>query len=249
MGLFNHFIERLTHTSAERVPPHIHSEQFLERFDNYHHLMKLQDKRQLVEVLIPGYKNSFQSMIIGIDFMDNTFRLDEFSPFFSSPDNIINQTITIRHQSGWEKLEITASVKQWSAQDNSYSLELPEFIDYQPRRSYPRLTLDNHNLLKTHINPPYGAPWYATVKDISQGGMRIAINGDLRPHLHKDKALPKCQIQLDKQLHIHTRGLIRAFSYSNKPSRHTDISIEFSNMSQLDKSHLKRFIEYVEVAA
>jgi c-di-GMP-binding flagellar brake protein YcgR len=249
MGLFNHFIDRLTNNDQEQVIQQVSNERIVEHFDNYNHLMKLQDDRQLIEVCLPQHKNSFQSMIIGIDFIEGTFSLDGFSPRLQHPESLINQEVIIRHYKHWEKLEIKACITRWSTEEQCYYVSLPEFVDYQPRRNYPRLLLANSSTLKTHINPLYGAPWYAIVKDISQGGMRINISGDLRPHLHKDKVLPKCQIILDDNISIQSRGLVRAFSYVSKPYRHTDISIEFQNMSQTHQTDLKRFIEYIEIAA
>ncbi len=250
MSIFNRFIDRFTPVNTEEaISQQIINERFVEHFDRYNNLMRLQDDRQLLEVLIDGHKNSFQSMIVSIDFMDGSFSLDEFSPRLKNPHSLVNHTVTIRHQQDWEKLEIQAKVLEWSSEDACYFLALPEYVDYQPRRNYPRLVLTNETPLKTHINPLYGAPWYATVKDISQGGMRINVAGDLRPHLHKDKLLPKCQIILDDNMAIHARGEVRSFSYINKPYRHTEISIEFRNMSQPHQSDLKHFLDYVQVAA
>lgn len=249
MGLFNQFIDRFTHHHHDEVIQQIANERVVDQFDNYHHLMKLQDDRQLIEVRINGHKNSFQSMIVAIDFMESSFSLDEFSPALRDPELLVNQDITIIHYKNWEKLEISTYVTEWSEQEHCYHLALPEFVDYQPRRHYPRLLLSNNQSLKSHINPLYGAPWYAMVQDISQGGMRINVSGDLRPHLHRDKVLPKCQVMLDDTLDVLSRGVVRAFSYHSKPYRHTEISIEFSNMSPSHQDNLKRFIDYVEVAA
>jgi c-di-GMP-binding flagellar brake protein YcgR len=249
MGLFNQFIDRLTHHHPEQVMHQITHDNVVNHFVNYHHLMEMQDDRQLIEVRLSGHKNSFQSMIIGIDFVDAHFSLDEFSPFLAQPESLVHQEVTILHYKNWEKLEIHTTITGWSEQEHCYQLALPDFVDYEPRRHYPRLLLENSNPLKSHINPLYGAPWYAIVKDISQGGMRINVSGDLRPHLHKDRVLPKCQIMLDDNITIQTRGLVRAFSYRNKPYRHTEISIEFNHMSEAHKMDLKRFIDYVEVAA
>lgn len=249
MGLFNHFLDRLIHTNTEIPVQQASNQHFIECFDNFQHLMKLQDNRQLLEVLVPNHKNSFQSMIIGIDFTNESFKLDEFSPSLLSPESLLNQVVTIRHHKNWEKLEIQGTIFNWSEEEHCYYLSLPEFVAYQPRRNYPRLLLANNNPLKTHINPLYGAPWYATVKDISQGGMRINVSGDLRPHLHKDKLLPKCLVILDSNISILCQGEVRAFSYISKPYRHTEISIEFRNMSQPHQTDLKRFIDYIEVAA
>ena len=79
--------------------------------------------------------------------------------------------------------------------------------------------------------------------------MRIAVAGDLRPHLQKDTVLPKCQIMLDNGMPISCRGIVRAFSYVPKPYRHTEISVAYHNMSHTHQTDLKRFIQYLSDAA
>jgi len=249
MGLFNRFLDRFSHSSANVTESEAINHEWVHNFEKYRDLINLQDKRQLLEVIIKGGKSSFQTMVIGIDFFSGTFSIDAFSPLLLNPESLVGQTICIRHQSHWQQLDIEATVKEWSEEDSCYSLTLPVINSYQPRRHHPRLALHTDKILKTEINPLYGAPWYATVKDISEGGMRIAISGDLRPHLHKDKLLPKCQIRLDNNIAIQCRGIVRAFTYYPKPSRQTEISIAYQNMSQSHLTDLRRFMSYIEIAA
>ncbi|MGS2716775.1 flagellar brake protein [Eionea flava] len=249
MGLFNRFIDRFSNSANDaHHEPAIHHE-WVNSFEKYQYLSNLQDQRQLLEVFIKGKKDSFQSMIIGIDFFSGTFSLDEFSPSLFSSESLVDSTVIIRHQSQWQQLEIEASVSEWSAENGCYRLPLPVVTEYQPRRQHTRLQLNHNKLLKSEVNPLYGAPWYATVKDISEGGMRIAIPGDLRPHLQKGTVLPKCQILLDDGIPIHCRGIVRAFSYVPKPYRHTEISVAYHNMSHTHLDNLRRFIQYINNAA
>jgi len=146
-------------------------------------------------------------------------------------------------------LSMDLEVLHWDEVNRFYYLNLPESVHYTPRRHTDRLLLSSHKALNTHITPLYGAPWYATVKDISQGGMRITMSGDNRPHLHKHKPLPKCEIILSDNITIQCRGEVKAFSYHNKPYRHTAISIEFDSMDDKDRQHLQHFIDFIEVAA
>jgi c-di-GMP-binding flagellar brake protein YcgR len=247
MGLFNRFLDRFSHSSA--TESEVINHEWVNNFERYRDLINLQDKRQLLEVFTAGSKNSFQTMIIGIDFFTGTFSIDAFSPQLFNPESLVGQTISIRHQSHWQQLDVEATVNEWSEEDSCYSLALPIINQYQPRRNHPRIQLHSDKTLKTEINPLYGAPWYAAVKDISEGGMRIAISGDLRPHLHKDKLLPKCQIRLDNNIAVQCRGIVCAFSYYPKPSRQTEISIAYQNMSQSHLTDLRRFMSYIEVAA
>lgn len=249
MGIFNRFLDKVHHKHEEPIMPPPSPEDFMEQFDQYRQLMELQDQRQLLEVLLPGQKYSFQSMVVGIDFVEAQFSLDEFSPRLNNPQELLYQTVIIRHQKHWELLEFAARIVGWSEENDCYLLGLPEVVSYQPRRSHSRLVLAKQDILNATISPPYGAPWYATVKDISPGGMRVNLSGDLRPHLHRGKALPKCLVMLDKEITIISRGEVRSYSYSGKPYRNTEVSIEFSGMSHLHQEHLKNFISYIEVAA
>jgi len=249
MGLFNRFIDRFSHSANDAQHEPAINHEWVNSFEKYQYLTNLQDQRQLLEVFVRGQKKSFQSMIIGIDFFSGTFSLDEFSPSLLTPDSLVGSSLIIRHQSQWQQLDIEATVNEWSAAQGCYHLALPIVSEYKPRRQYTRFQLSRNKLLKSEVNPLYGAPWYATVKDISEGGMRIAIPGDLRPHLQKDTILPKCQVLLDNGMAIQCRGVVRAFSYVPKPYRHTEISIAYHNMSHAHQADLRRFLDYIGHAA
>jgi c-di-GMP-binding flagellar brake protein YcgR len=250
MGLFNRFIDRFSHSANDFSGEPTINHDWIKSFEKYHYLTHLQDKRQLLEVFVKGEKGSFQSMIVGIDFFAGSFSLDAFSPQMLVPESLVGYTVIIRHQSQWQQLDIEATVVQCSEKNSCYHLLLPIVTDYHPRRHHTRFQLNNDKYLKSDINPLYGAPWYATVKDISEGGMRVAIPGNIRPHLQKDNVLPKCQVMLDDNTVIQCRGIVRAYTYYSKPYRHTEISIAYHNMSQAHQTDLRRFLSYVsDIAA
>ncbi len=249
MGFLQHLFHRQPPTTEHDMAQQVVGQQVMESFEQYYPLMRLQDERQFLEVFLPGEQYSVHSMIIGIDFATGTFSLDEFSPAIAQPEALIEENLVIRHYQDWQKLEITSSVLDWDADNAQYTMLLPEYVGYQARRLYPRLVLSGKQLLKSQIYPIYGSPWYATVKDISRGGMRINVAGDLRPHLQKNTVLPKCQLLLDNNMTIQCQGSVKGFRYVSRPSRTTEIGIEFRQMSPDNQTDLKRFLEYIEVAA
>ena len=125
MGLFNRFLDRFSHSSANVTESEAINHEWVHNFEKYRDLINLQDKRQLLEVIIKGGKSSFQTMVIGIDFFSGTFSIDAFSPLLLNPESLVGQTICIRHQSHWQQLDIEATVKEWSEEDSCYSLTLP----------------------------------------------------------------------------------------------------------------------------
>jgi len=98
MNLFNRLIDRFAGQNSPQGATQTGNEHninasILEQFNRYNPLMTLQDNRQLLEVLIPNSKNSFQSMIITIDFIQQRLILDECLPTLSNPHTLVGKRI------------------------------------------------------------------------------------------------------------------------------------------------------------
>jgi c-di-GMP-binding flagellar brake protein YcgR len=145
-------------------------------------------------------------------------------------------------------LKVTSEVLEWDATTHSITLNLPEQVKYQPRRQQTRVSVMNTNPLSAVVDPTYGAPWHAGIDNISLGGARILVMGDLRSHLHKNKPLRKCNITLENKQTISCRGKVKAFSYHSRPFRRTEISIKFESMENEDLFKLEDFIEQLSMA-
>ena len=232
--------EVITQEAQERLLAQIH---------RYASLIRLQDERQLVEILLPGHTDSFQSMIIGVDLYHQQLIIDDFSPAIHNREALLGQTLTLRHQHNRQMLQISSEVLGWEEDSQAFLLKLPEEVTYQPRRQSARLFLAGHIPLSATINPLYGAPWYASVSNISSGGMRVVVTGDLRQQLHKHKRLKHCELMLDDNTLITCRGLIKSFRYHGRPYKRTDISIAFESLSEEDRLQLDSFIERLSIAA
>jgi len=220
----------------------------LAQINRYASLIRLQDERQLVEVIIGEHADSFQSMIVGVDLYNQQLIIDEFSPRIQNPTDLLGQTVVIRHQNNQQMLKVTSEVIEWDPSTRSIILNLPEQVEYQPRRQQARIMVINTNPLSAVIEPIYGAHWHAGIDNISLGGARILVMGDLRSNLHKNKPLRKCDITLDNGQSISCRGKVKAFSYHGRPFRRTEISIEFESMKNEDLFKLENFIEQLSMA-
>lgn len=242
MGIFHRVFQRFaTQPHTEEEPQR--ADRLLAQINRYASLIRLQDERQLVEIIIGAQAESFQSMIIGVDLYNQRLIIDALSPRIQNPHSLTGQVMTLRHQTQQQMLKITSEIIQWDEESQCLLLHLPEHVNYQPRRQQTRFILDKSNPINAHIDPIYGAPWHAGVDNISLGGARILVMGDLRPHLHKNKPLRKCEIKLDNGQHICCRARVKAFSYHGRPFRRTEISIEFEAMANEDLFILEEFIE------
>lgn len=257
MGIFNRVLHLFSNkhfaqegsTQAKGLPIEANTNnRLLAQINRYASLIRLQDERQLVEVIIGEHADSFQSMIVGVDLYNQQLIIDEFSPRIQNPGALIGQAVILRHQNKQQMLKVTGKILNWDESTHSIVLNLPEQVEYQPRRQQTRIMLDKTMPITAVIDPIYGAPWHAGIDNISLGGARILVMGDLRPHLHKNKPLRKCDITLDNGQIISCRGKVKAFTYSGRPFRRTEISIEFETWQNEDLFKLEEFIEQLSVA-
>lgn len=210
--------------------------------DEHQSLWDLKDQRQLLEVKITGSSRSYQSMVIAIDQERGLLWLDDLFPQQLILD--AGDELCIRHHRNTEELVICAPI---IALGSSYgtsgiAIELPPFAYYQPRRRYPRYTIGHQSPLSVKIRPIGRDPSFGTLQDISVGGMRVMIAGNLLPHLRHGATMPLCEVNLNDELQIRCKARICAFRMGRSPYRHTQISLEFLDLQEDKRAALGRFL-------
>lgn len=217
-------------TPANKIPAH------------YLPLLELQNQRQLLEVKITGSSRVYQSMILAIDAERGLLWLDDVFPQQLLLDT--GDEITLRHHRNGEQLVIRAPVvAMGSTYDASgFAVNLPEFVYYMPRRSSPRYIIGHQSPLSVKIRTLGQEPSYGTLQDISTGGLRLIVAGNMLPHLRHGALLPMCEVDISDELQIRCRARICAFRIGRSPYRHTQISVEFIDLEEETSAKLARFL-------
>jgi len=210
--------------------------------EQYLPLADLQNQRQLLEVKITGASRVYQSMILAIDAERGLLWLDDLFPQQLLLD--VGDEITLRHHRNGEQLVIRAPiVAMGSTYDASgFAITLPEFVYYMPRRSSPRYIIGHQSPLSVKIRTLGQEPSYGTLQDISTGGLRLIVAGNMLPYLRHGALLPMCEVDISDELQIRCRARICAFRIGRSPYRHTQISIEFIDMEEETRTALARFL-------
>ncbi len=210
--------------------------------DQYLPLWDLQKQRQLLEVKITGASRVYQSMILALDVERGLLWLDDLFPQQHILD--AGDEITLRHHRNGEQLVIRAHiVAMGSTYDASgFAITLPEFVYYIPRRSSPRYIIGHQSPLSVKIRTLGQEPSYGTLQDISTGGLRLIVAGNLLPYLRHGALLPMCEVDISDELQIRCRARICAFRIGRSPYRHTQISVEFIDMEEKTRAALARFL-------
>lgn len=210
--------------------------------EHYLPLLELQNQRQLLEVKIIGASRVYQSMILAIDAERGLLWLDDLFP-----QQLLLETgdeITLRHHRNGEQLVIRSPVvAMGSTYDASgFAVTLPEFVYYMPRRSSPRYIVGHQSPLSVKIRTLGQEPSYGTLQDISTGGLRLIVAGNMLPYLRHGALLPMCEVDISDELQIRCRARICAFRIGRSPYRHTQISVEFIDMEEETRVALARFL-------
>lgn len=247
MGLFHKVLHSLTASKAADKPTGS-SDRLLAQINRFASLIRLQDERKLIEVLIGDRGESFASMIVGVDLYNQQLIIDEFSPRIKNCSDLVGQAVILRHQNKQQMLKVSSEIVKWDAANRCIVLNLPEKVEYQPRREYGRIFLSGAQSVNALVDPIYGAPWHSSVDNISMGGARLLVMGDLRNQLHKNKPLKTIEMKISPQTSIICRAKVKAFSYQSRPFRRTEISIEFEALSNENQRKLENFIEQLSFA-
>lgn len=215
---------------------------------NYEPLLELQDKRQLVrvEVLSQLHPNSYQSMIVRIDFARKEIYLDALTPINPFCPVAIGDTLVVSHHDHGKILSVSGELLSivTNGDELYYVITLPNEIGYKQRRFYPRLAIDQLSLVKLRLWSPLRIPWHARVSNISAGGARLSIGGNITDQLKKNCILPNCDIELETGQGICCKAVVKAFKYVRRPFEHTEVSVEFSDLGFQQKNWLLQWIDF-----
>lgn len=210
--------------------------------DHYLPLWELQKQRQQLEVKIGSANRVYQSMILAIDVERGLLWLDDLFPQQLVLDP--GDEITVRHHRNGEQLVIREPIIAMGSSygASGFAIALPEFVYYMPRRTAPRFAIGHQSPLSVKFRTLGQEPSFGTLQDISTGGLRLMVAGNMLPHLRHGALLPLCEVDINEELHIRCRARICAFRMGRNPYRHTQISIEFVDLEEETRVALARFL-------
>lgn len=245
MSLFNKLFRRNSQADAagtsandSDLPPV--PEQYLALWD-------LQKQRQQLEVKISGTTRAYQTMVLAIDYKRGLLWLDDLFPQQLMLE--VGDEICVRHHRNTEQLVIRGNVVALGSTFGAagIAIDLPEFVFYQPRRSAPRFILGHQSPVSVKIRTLGHEPWFGTLQDISTGGLRLMVAGNLLSHLRHGALLPLCEVNISEELQVRCRARVCAYRIGRSPYRHTQISIKFIDLAEETRESLDRFLREAEL--
>lgn len=213
--------------------------------DRYDPLWQLLNQRQIIEVKVDGSSLSYQTLVLAIDIQRGLLWLDDLFPKQHVLE--IGDQITLRHHRNGEQLSFSSPILAWGSNygANGLAIMLPEHLSYVPRRQCRRADMSTTPSLSLKLRAVGQDISYGSVLDISSGGLRASIPGNLLGQLRHGALLPLCELTLSDELTIRCSARVRGFRLLRTPHRHTQISIEFIDLPIERQQQLQQFINNV----
>ncbi|GGY67168.1 hypothetical protein GCM10011613_09080 [Cellvibrio zantedeschiae] len=210
--------------------------------DQYLPLWQLLNQRQIIEVKVEGSSLAYQTLVLAIDIQRGLLWLDDLFP--SQHVLEVGDRITLRHHRNGEQLSFSSPILAWGSSYGATGLAimLPEQPCYVPRRQLDRANVSNKPSLSVKVRPIGQDISYGSVLDVSSGGLRASIPGNLLGQLRHGALLPLCELTLSDELTIRCSARVRSFRLLRSPHRHTQISLEFVDLAHERAQQLQQFI-------
>ncbi len=209
--------------------------------EQYLEIWELHKKRQLLEVKIQGSSRAYQSMILALDIERGLLWLDDLFPQQHMLET--GDEISIRHHRQGEQLIIRGPVIALGSDygASGFALILPEQAAYQPRRANPRFSLAGNSPTLIKLRPLGQEPCMGSLQDISAGGIKVNIPGNLLSQLSHGVTLPLLEFKLG-DLQIRCKAKVCALRICRAPQRCTQLSLAFADMPESLRDNLDRLL-------
>ena len=247
MAILHDVLQKMTRHTPQQEPQSFVENDLADKINSLAPLLELQDKRQLIEVVCDKTGERYQSMILSVNLADNTIALDELFPQPIYGAYQPGDSFTVKHHIDGKLLSFKTRLESLSLQNNSpiYNFELPKKAEYQQRRNSARIVLSRQQPLTVKLLSPWRTPWYATANNISATGMRVVVGGNVIDQLTPGCLVPNCEFTFHPEIDIRCQAKVRAFRFLRRPYRHTEISLEFSDMAPQQRMQLQHLVESI----
>lgn len=216
--------------------------------ENYLPLWQLHKQRQLVEVKIQGSSRAYQSMVLALDIERGLLWLDDLFPQQLLLE--VGDEVCIRHHRQGEQLQIRGPVIALGANFGAlgFALVLPQDVHYRPRREAQRFSVSGDTPTMVKLRPLGQEPCMGMLQDISAGGLKANVAGNLLAQLRHGSVLPLLEFSLG-DLHIRCKARVCAFRICRAPYRCTQLSLEFIDIPDEKHQALARLLSQPPVVA
>lgn len=208
-------------------------------------LRRIRDHKVLLSVRVPGYDETFNSLLLDVNADRNTILLDELSPLRGHA--LICQVLELRARCQCQGVELSFACKVEVGQSKSgiafYRAALPEAMSYLQRRGNFRVHVGVSLPVPMHL-PIEGATMIdGGLTDLSMGGFGANIKSGYK--FKHGQVIEHCLLELPKGESLETEIKIRFVR--DDPEHHLQhIGASFCKILPQQEQLLRRFVTQLE---
>lgn len=243
MAFLQAMLDKISFRAVDHVEPEFARENISEKIHRFMPLYRLQEQKQFIEVVSETTGETFQSLILGIDLVNEQIDLDELFPapqFAVAPGD----RFTIQHHRDGKVIAFTSTLEavEHGLDGQIFTFELPETLVHRQRRRYSRVNMSQQQPLTARLQSPWRTPWFATIKNLSANGMRVTVGGNALDQLRPGAIIPQCEFEFNADFKFRCQARVRAFKFVRRPYRHTEISVQFLDLPPTQVRTLDEFL-------
>jgi c-di-GMP-binding flagellar brake protein YcgR len=201
-------------------------------------LIEAQRSRAIIDVSVPGLKQGYQSVILGVDIARGSLLIDELFPagFIGMAGQAL--TIAVRRMDGSRATFSTQIVERLrSGGVDNYRVVLPASVDYRQRREVFRLELAASGSTRSEFCTENRQFCAAQLLDVSATGVRLGLQNAIE--IAEGDVLTGLDFEFEG-LHFQCQADVR--HVRSERSGATAIGVAFRNLPRVQQRQLERSI-------
>lgn len=251
MTLLGHLMGKFTRPATARQQKRQHEthealqhSELLTTLDRYAPLLELMHQKYFIDVIPEGDNQRYQSIVLDIDLQAGYLILDELFPQSKRSQLQPGQQVVVQHHRRGQVLEFSANVIRLTSVlgEDCLALDLPKQINNKHRRQYERLSLADNHPLSVRLQAYGKNPWLGAIQNISAGGMRVAVRGNIIGELRRGDLLPLCEFKFTERLTVRCGARILCYRQERNPNRHTQLSVAYEGLSTEHRLQIQQFV-------
>ena len=206
-------------------------------------LTRLQEKRALLQVTVPGSADPYNSAILDVDSEQRYLVIDELSPKSGHILLLKAGRLGVQTQLKGVDIRFDSLVESSGESDGTafYRIVLPSALDYRQQRAHYRARVGMARPVEVTIERINGDRFTGYLNDISVSGIGIRFSHGLPPNLTRGERIPKCHTHLPTGVDLYCRIEIRFTSVSVEGNYHI-VGVRFIQLSPAQEAEVAHYV-------
>lgn len=211
------------------------------------YLRRLVEAHSLLMATIPGHKDIYTTIIIGLDEKSNSLLLDKLHPEAGHLAVLENRQVRVRAQHNGVEMGFLMQLERLvgEADNPAYLGPLPAELQYHQRRAAYRAQIGVGNEITVMLTEEDERVIEATLFNISTGGVCLTLPTEMKKRFRQFSILPSCRFNTPDEQEIDCQVEVRNLNETDD-RKHIHVGMRFVDLERQQQRHIQRFVLSLE---